>query len=313
MEESRLEKIENYLLDKMSSEEESEFEKALNESSDLRNDTKQVAYIIASIQIAGLEEENKRLAILKQTMKGDGRRYWLSVAAMFAVLLSFAAITSVPAYKYVVKPIIEKIISPSPKKPVKPEEPIETIPADTIEFVDTVAVEEDVAEQAPVPAPVKEKEVVQPVAQQPTTVAIDTVQKVATPVKLDLPPNRIVTYNKLQNYEFSEVDVRREGNNVICSFTMTNEVENASIQMHSARAQDDKGKNYPAKQCLLNGTNKRIKENWEKGIAHTVEITIEDVSADVTGFKQISFSFQSAGDTMEQKSQSIVLEVGEII
>ena len=88
--------------------------------------------------------------------------------------------------------------------------------------------------------------------------------------------------------------------------------EDAKIQMHSARAKDGNGKSYLAKNCLLNGQSKRIIEKWKKHEEHLVEITIENVPHEMSEFESISFSFQSEGDSLKQKSQSIILKVGEI-
>ena len=87
MDESKYDKIERYLLEEMPSKEEHEFEKELNESEDLRDDTKFMAYVINSVQKAGLEEDNRRLTAMRASMVGDNKRYWMSTAAMIAVAL----------------------------------------------------------------------------------------------------------------------------------------------------------------------------------------------------------------------------------
>ena len=87
MDESKYDKIERYLLEEMPSKEEHEFEKELNESEDLRDDTKFMAYVINSVQKAGLEEDNRRLTAMRASMVGDNKRYWMSTAAMIAVVL----------------------------------------------------------------------------------------------------------------------------------------------------------------------------------------------------------------------------------
>ncbi|MBE6288070.1 MAG: hypothetical protein E7099_07800 [Mediterranea massiliensis] len=336
---NKLERIEKYLSKRMSEEETILFEKELQESEDLKRTTQQIAYIIASINKVGLLRDNARIEKIRESVLSDSKRYLLSVAAMLAVILTFAAVSAVPTYKFVIKPILEKVIpifnSPKSSNPQKREF---IMSADTINMLDSLLQKEDtlVEQVDTIPLPIaiipkviekqkplknKEKEVIDTMPKQPlvekvlidtTSIEIDTNKTVVHIKKEELPLNRIVTFNKLQNFIFSDVQARREGDEVICWFTMTNTVENTKIQMHSARAKDAARKNYAANYCLLNGSSKRITETWEKGKTYLIEINIKGVDEKVTEFEQISFSFQSDGEVLKQRSQSIILKVGKI-
>lgn len=329
MEAKELERIEKYLAGKLSAEENKQFEKELRESKELAEQTKKVAYIIHSVNLVGLKRDNERIRRIYASVSSDYKRFVVSIAAMLAVVLVFATVVSVPVYRHVVKPIIEKVFhsSPAPKQ-VPNEIPTDTIP---VLYVDSLGVDTmeatKILEPETITPKVEEKiekkveKVVQQVVEEKKDtvipVKVDTVvpivvQKVL-PQEPPKPANRIVSYSLLENYQFGTVTARREGKNVVCSFTMRNDVEDAKIQMHSARAKDGHGKNYLAKYCLLNGQNKRIIEKWKKNEEHLIEVTIVDVPNEVAEFESISFSFQSEGDSLKQKSQSIILKVGEII
>ena len=324
MEIKDLDRIEKYLSGKMTPEENKQFEKELRESKDLANQTKKVAYIIHSINVVGLQRDNERIKRIYASVSSDYKRFVVSIAAMLAVVLVFATVVSVPVYQHVVKPIIKKVFHSAPA----PKQKSEVVPLDTISLpiVDTLDVDTNASTIQPSKneepqvkvkeTPKVEQKVVEEKLDTVVPVKIDTlvpvvVQKVL-PLEAPKPVNRIVSYSLLENYEFGSVSARREGNKVVCSFTMRNVKENAKIQMHSARAKDGNGQSYLAKNCLLNGQNKRIIEKWKKNEEHLVEITIENVPNDMSEFESISFSFQSEGDSLKQKSQSIILKVGEI-
>ncbi len=327
MEAKRLERIENFLSGKLSEEENTLFEKELRESKELAEQTKVVAYIIHSVNKVGLKRDNERIRKIYASVSSDYKRYVISVAAMLAVMLVFATVVSVPVYKHVVKPIIEKVFHSSPVPKQTPvENSIDTLSVLLIDSLDVDTIKAVIAPKSePIPSIAEsiktkkieveeekleeKKDTIIPI--KVDTVAPVVVQKVI-PQEPPKPINRIVSYSQLKNYQFGNVMARREGKNVICSFTMRNDVENSKIQMHSARAKDGNGKNYLAKYCLLNGQNKRIIEKWEKGEEHLIKVTIVDVPAEVAEFESISFSFQSEGDSLKQKSQSIILKVGEI-
>lgn len=329
MEIKDLDRIEKYLSGKMAPEENKLFEKELRKSKDLANQTKKVAYIIHSINVVGLKRDNERIKRIYASVSSDYKRFVVSIAAMLAVVLVFATVVSVPVYQHVVKPIIKKVFRSTPV----PKQTPDVVPLDTISLpvVDTLDVDtmnvsvvqpqKNEAPQVKVKeTPMGEQKVEQKVAEEKldtvVPVRVDTVvpvvvQKVLPP-EPSKPVNRIVSYSLLENYEFGSVSAHREGNNVVCSFTMKNVKENAKIQMHSARAKDGNGQSYLAKNCLLNGQSKRIIEKWKKDEEHLVEITVENVPNEIVEFESISFSFQSEGDSLKQKSQSIILQVGEI-
>lgn len=323
MDAKELERIENYLSGKLTVEENEAFEKELRNSKDLAEKTQKTAYIIHAIHIVGLKRDNERIRKVRASVSNDYKRYTISIAAMIAVIFSFAAVVSVPVYQHIVKPIIEKVFPshPTPKKNLEivPTDSIVALSMDTL-VLDTISSVIDKQPQPITPAvkrEVKDEPQIEPIIKDTIIpVKVDTVvpQVVKSTPIVEAPKsaNRIVSYSLLENYQFGEVTARREGKNVICSFTMWNDVEDTQIQMHSARAKDNQGKNYPAKNCLLNGKSKRIVENWKKDEKHLIEITIVDVIQEIVDFESISFSFQSEGERLKQKSQSIILKVGEI-
>lgn len=325
METKDLDRIEKYLSGKMAPEENKLFEKELRESNDLADQTKKVAYIIHSVNVVGLKRDNERIKRIYASVSSDYKRFVVSVAAMLAVVLVFAAVVSVPVYQHVVKPVIKKVFHSAPA----PKQTPDVVPLDTISLpiVDTldidtmnVSIVQPPKNEAPQvkikETPKVERKVVEEKPDTVASVKADTVVPVVVqkvlPSEPPKPVNRIVSYSLLENYEFGNVSARREGKNVVCSFTMRNVKEDAKIQMHSARAKDGNGKSYLAKNCLLNGQSKRIIEKWKKHEEHLVEITIENVPHEMSEFESISFSFQSEGDSLKQKSQSIILKVGEI-
>ena len=323
MDAKELERIENYLSGKLTVEENEAFEKELRNSKDLAEKTQKTAYIIHAIHIVGLKRDNERIRKVRASVSNDYKRYTISIAAMIAVIFSFAAVVSVPVYQHIVKPIIEKVFPshPTPKKNLEivPTDSIVALSMDTL-VLDTISSVIDKQPQPITPAvkrEVKDEPQIEPIIKDTIIpVKVDTVvpQVVKSTLIVEAPKsaNRIVSYSLLENYQFGEVTARREGKNVICSFAMWNDVEDTQIQMHSARAKDNQGKNYPAKNCLLNGKSKRIVENWKKDEKHLIEITIVDVIQEIVDFESISFSFQSEGERLKQKSQSIILKVGEI-
>lgn len=325
METKDLDRIEKYLSGKMAPEENKLFEKELRESNDLADQTKKVAYIIHSVNVVGLKRDNERIKRIYASISSDYKRFVVSVAAMLAVVLVFAAVVSVPVYQHVVKPVIKKVFHSAPAPKQTPDVvPLDTISLPIVDTLDIDTMNVSIVQPPKNEAPqvkIKETPKVEQkvVEEKPDTVAsvkADTVVPVVVqkvlPSEPPKPVNRIVSYSLLENYEFGNVSARREGKNVVCSFTMRNVKEDAKIQMHSARAKDGNGKSYLAKNCLLNGQSKRIIEKWKKHEEHLVEITIENVPHEMSEFESISFSFQSEGDSLKQKSQSIILKVGEI-
>lgn len=330
METNKFEQIEKYLSGNLNPKEEEEFAKELKNSNELAEQTKTIAYIIHSINDIGLKKDNERIEKVYNSISNDKKKYAISIAAMFAVVLTFAAVVSVPVYQNIIKPVIEKVLSP---KPVSVKEPNVMIIDSLLNYQDSIVGDStnyDVKEVIEKKETREIKKIVKEV--KPENKVDETLPEPALPIVKDTiivekkvqtqdkeikevskPVNRIVSYSNLKNYHFGEVIARREGKNIICSFIMKNEVEDAEIQMHSARAKDINGENYLAKNCLLNGKNKRIIEKWKKDEEHMIEIKIVNVSSEVSEFESISFSFQSQGDSLKQNSLSIILKVGKII
>ena len=334
-----LELIEKYLNNEMTDDERQKFEERMSRQPLLKEDVRTVAYIIHAIREKGLERDNERIDAIRRSAPGNRKRYIISVAAMFIVLFAIAAIVSVPVYKHVIKPAMEWIgkdnVNPNRSSEVisvdslKQDDTAESMQVEPTDMDDTghaasegvpsantttVNNEEATKKNAPVvnnEEPQKKEEILKeeksvkvqeekPKQQEPTE------KPKAKKVNTITPPPT------LKNYTFSKVNATRRGNSVVCTFTMTNTEEDASIQMHSARAKDNNGKLYNANVCLLNGKSKRIKEKWAKGEPHTITITINGVDANVSSFSQISFSFQSDGKVLNQNSMPIILNLGDI-
>lgn len=103
-----LELIERYLNNEMDGEERQKFEDRMERQPHLEEDVKTVAYIIHAIREKGIEQDNDRIDAIRRSVSSDHKRYVISAAAIFAVLFAIAAIVSVPVYKHVIKPIIER-------------------------------------------------------------------------------------------------------------------------------------------------------------------------------------------------------------
>ena len=216
MEAKELERIEKYLSGKLSAEENRQFEKELRESKELADQTKKLAYIIHSINMVGLKRDNERIRRVYASISGDYKRFVASIAAMLAVVLVFATVVSVPVYKHVVKPIIEKVFhtSPSPKQ-VSNETPTDTVAVLSVDSlgVDTIAIDSlpktsvpkvetkiEKKEEKVVPK-VKEEKIDTVIPLKIDTVVPVVVQKVI-PQEPPKPANRIVSYSLLKNYQF---------------------------------------------------------------------------------------------------------------
>ena len=328
--EKDIELIERYLQGDMAGEELRQFETRMNAEYRLLYETKLIAYMMHSLNEVGMKRDNERIRLMLNASTSDTKKYILSIAAMFIGVVVFAAVVSVPVYRSVIKPLIEQ--SHVQELQTRPNNGIniwDTLAVDSV-GTDTVGVSDEAADKPAITNAVKEKpdspkvekvidktqpetEVVRqnereqeppqeesaerPVAAQPTPAPV--VKKV----------NKIVSYGTLEGYKFGSVKAVKNGNVVTCTFTMMCEHEDAEIQMHSARAKDNTGKDYSALNCLLNGKQTRIKEKWKAGEIHDITIQIKDVSADVTALTSVSFSFQSKTKSREQKSMPIVLQV----
>lgn len=142
----KTETIDRYLSGEMTDDERMAFEQQMADSPELLHDVRTVAYLIHSIKSVGLEEDNRRIAAIRRSQATDRKRWYTSIAAMLAVLFAVAAVVSVPVYKAVIKPMIEKQEAP-PQSPAKPHQPVkskvvvdeaDTITTDSI-MTDTIA------------------------------------------------------------------------------------------------------------------------------------------------------------------------------
>lgn len=328
--ENDIDLIERYLQGLTTEEEQSQIERRLNDDGRFSYETKLMAYFLHSINDIGLKSDNERINMIRKTSSSDTKRYVLSVAAMFIGILVFAAVISIPVYRTVIKPLIEKSQVSQPRQ--KPDNSIQmpdtlsadTIQADTIRHsddgmpADTQVSKPESKEPAEPSVQVKQEIVDHPKqaeseqeppkrdsVQHPDMKATPTATTPSVPKKV----NKIVSYGTLQGYTFGPVKAVKNGNVVTCTFVMKCDNEDAEIQMHSARAKDNTGKTYNAADCLLNGKLTRIKEKWRAGENHSITIQIKNVSADVTALSTVSFSFQSKTKSLDQKSIPIVLKI----
>ena len=88
MEKNKLEQIEKYLSGNLNPKEEEEFAKELKNSNELAEQTKTIAYIIHSINDIGLKKDNERIEKVYNSISNDKKKYAISIAAMFAVVLT---------------------------------------------------------------------------------------------------------------------------------------------------------------------------------------------------------------------------------
>lgn len=329
-----IELIERYLKGEMNEEEQSQFEGRMNVDERLYYETKLIAYMIHSLNEIGLEKDNERMNLIRKYSSSDTRRYVLSVAAMFIGIIVLAAVVSVPVYRTVIKPLIEK--SQVQRPHLRPDSSIGISDSVTIDSTrtDTVGVSVNESEDnksantqaartmanlPEEPSTKVKREVIEPPQQvesnqEPPKEESAQLPESPTTALANTPPvtkkvNRIVSYGTLQGYTFGSVKAVKNGNVITCNFTMKCDDEDAEIQMHSARATDNTGKNYNAADCLLNGKQVRIKEKWKAGEIHDITIQIKNVSADVTALTTVSFSFQSKTQSLDQKSIPVVLKI----
>lgn len=322
-----IEQIEAYLRGTMSQEESKAFESQMASDPELKQEVETMAMDIVAIRQVWVARDQMKIARLRHDMAGASKRMWTAAATIGGVALLAAAMVFTPVYEFVVKPIVEAKKEEKKAKPVqtapavKPliQEEEDTIPGDTIDEEEIVDAEPSVVTKPAQPAPlVKEPE---PELTPEPQREIQEEKKVDEPAQVKVQQktvtyiptvNKVVSKAQLMDYEISKITAKRVGNKVVCNFTMFNKNEDAEVQMHSARAKDGNGKDYAAKYCTLNGKDKRIIEKWKQNEPHSMEIVIDDVDPSVTYFTQVSFSFQSKGKERNQKSQKIVIEVGDI-
>lgn len=105
----KIDEIDKYLAGEMTAEERVSFEQEMEHDAKLRENVRIIAFIIHGIKQVGLEEDNQRLQRLIASSASDNRRYIATIAAIFIAGFILAATISVPIYKHVVKPLIEKV------------------------------------------------------------------------------------------------------------------------------------------------------------------------------------------------------------
>lgn len=330
--EKDIEQIDRYLQGNMAGEELRQFEERMNVDNHLSYETKLIAYMMHSLNEVGIKRDNERIRLMRNASSSDNKKYVLSIAAMFIGVVVFAAVVSVPVYRSVIKPLIEQTHVQEPQtQPDNGINLLDTLAVDSV-GTDTVGVSDGENDKPAIVNVGKEKpdtkkgeEVIEKTEPEPETIVLpdeskqEPVQEESakrpvaaaqpTPAPVVKKVNKIVSYGTLEGYKFGSVKAVKNGNVVTCTFTMMCEHEDAEIQMHSARAKDNTGKNYNALNCLLNGKQTRIKEKWKAGEIHDITIQIKDVSADVTALTSVSFSFQSKTKSREQKSMPIVLQI----
>ena len=148
----KTERIDRYLSGEMTDDERKAFEQQMADSTELLHDVRTVAYLIHSIKSVGLEEDNRRLIAIRRLQATDRKRWYASIAAMLAVLFAVAAVVSVPVYKAVIKPMIEKREAPLPF-PAKPKQPAS--PKVVVDKADTIATDSIMTDTIATPQPVR--------------------------------------------------------------------------------------------------------------------------------------------------------------
>lgn len=337
MEKTDIEQIEAYLSGNLTIDENRDFEEKMDADPVLKQNVELVAMDIVSIKRVGLDRDQAKIDYLKKGMAGATKRMWTAAATVGVCALIAAAAVITPVYEFVVAPIIETIKEKRQQerqhtqpdvKPIVPAAEPDSIYEDTDSIIEEPggepaatqpAVPAKVNEPSPVPAEeeVKAEEKEPEPEPQPKTEEEPKPQRPAPQVTQRPTTNRVTWTSGLDDYAFSDVKARRSGNKVICTFTMSNSEEDAELTMHTARAKDSEGNDIPAKNCklMVNGKEKKSSkdvENWKKGEAHNIEITIDNVDPSVDYLAQVSFTVRSKSKTKDQKNQKVVVEVGDI-
>lgn len=94
-------------------------------------------------------------------------------------------------------------------------------------------------------------------------------------------------------FEYKVKSLKRWGEEIEIEVDMKNLYSDAEVQIHTARARDEDGICYSSHCCYINGTQKRLIEQWKVGESHTLKITVKGVPLSIKSFSTISFSFQS--------------------
>lgn len=306
-----IEKIERYLNGQMEPSEEESFESQMKKWPSLEDDVRTMAYIIHSIKDVAIEKENERIDRIKLSTHTDRKRYITAVAALFLAIAMVTGSIATGLY-FLLKDKEEgtkQTTQSEFKAPVKIEgNPIQLPKAQQEEKKEGKKNEETNKERkeykTSTPKPTSEEPATKGVASNQ-----EQVEETEIPEREDNQPAPIQKQLKPielpDNYKMNDIHIRKVGDDMICSFTMTNTKETAKVRIHSPRAKDINGKNYSIPYCRINKTSKP--EIWEKGKAYYIEIRIYCLNEKNT-FKQISFSFQSEGKYVKTKSMTIKLE-----
>ena len=306
-----IEKIERYLNGQMEPSEEESFESQMKKWPSLEEDVRNMAYIIHSIKDVAIEKENERIDKIKLSTHSDRKRYIATIAALFLAIAMVTGTIATGLY-FLLKDKEEgtkQTTQSEFKAPVKIEgNPIQLPKAQQEEKKEGKKNEETNKERkeykTSTPKPTSEEPATKGVASNQ-----EQVEETEIPEREDNQPAPIQKQLKPielpENYKMNDIHIRKVGDDMICSFTMTNTKETAKVRIHSPRAIDIYGKNFSIPYCRINKTSKP--EIWEKGKAYYIEIRIYCLNEKNT-FKQISFSFQSEGKYVKTKSMTIKLE-----
>lgn len=306
-----IEKIERYLNRQMEPSEEESFESQMKKWPSLEDDVRTMAYIIHSIKDVAIDKENERIDKIKLSTHSDRKRYIATIAALFLAIAMVTGTIATGLY-FLLKDKEEgtkQTTQSEFKAPAKIEgNPIQLPKAQQEEKKEGKKKEETNKEgkedKTSTPKPTSEEPATKGVASNQ-----EQVEETEIPEREDNQPAPIQKQLKPielpENYKMNDIHIRKVGDDMICSFTMTNTKENAKVRIHSPRAIDIYGKNFSRPYCRIDQTNELQK--WEKGKAYKIVIKIYCMNEKST-FKQISFSFQSEGKYVKTKSMSIKLE-----
>lgn len=306
-----IEKIERYLNRQMEPSEEESFESQMKKWPSLEEDVRTMAYIIHSIKDVAIDKENERIDKIKLSTHSDRKRYIAAIAALFLAIAMVTGTIATGLY-FLLKDKgngTKQTTQSEFKAPTKIEgNPIQLPKAQQEEKKEEKKNEETNKERkeykTSTPKPTPEEPATKSVASNQ-----EQVEETEIPEREDNQPAPIQKQLKPielpENYKMNDIHIRKVGDDMICSFTMTNTKETAKVRIHSPRAKDINGNNFSIPYCRINKTSKP--EIWEKGKAYYIEIRIYCLNEKNT-FKQISFSFQSEGKYVKTKSMTIKLE-----
>lgn len=306
-----IEKIERYLNGQMEPSEEESFESQMKKWPSLEDDVRTMAYIIHSIKDVAIEKENERIDRIKLSTHTDRKRYITAVAALF---LAIAMVTgSIATGLYFLLKDKEEGTKQTTQSEFKAPTKIEGNPIQLPKAQQEEKKEGKKNEETNKERKEYKTSTPKPTSEEPATKSVasnqEQVEETEIPEREDNQPAPIQKQLKPielpENYKMNDIHIRKVGDDMICSFTMTNTKETAKVRIHSPRAIDIYGKNFSIPYCRINKTSKP--EIWEKGKAYYIEIRIYCLNEKNT-FKQISFSFQSEGKYVKTKSMTIKLE-----